>query len=276
MSVAARELVGRRLGKALAVEAQATEHPLGRFEAQLEVVDRVEERLLVLLEVLRVGERQPMHDSGEDQEARGDPGRLGSQQLGRVGVLLLGHDARARGEVLGQLAEGELVARPEHDLGSEAREVHGADRRPRTGSRERSRGWRPRRSSWARPSRSPGHPRALPRSRSQFSPASAPEPSGSSAARFANLGEAPGVSPQHPEVGQQVVPQVDGLGALEVRVAGHRPVGVALGQLQQAPHQRRRRAPWRAPRGRARTGRRRWPPGRFASGRCGACLRAAR
>ena len=105
-----------------------TEHALGRLEAELEGVDGVEERLLVLLEVLRVGERQPVHDPGEGQEAGGDPRRLGSQQLGRVGVLLLRHDARARGEVLGQLAEGELVARPEHDLGAEAGEVHGADR----------------------------------------------------------------------------------------------------------------------------------------------------
>ena len=35
--------------------------------------------------------------------------------------------------------------------------------------------------------------------------------------------EAPRVAPEHPEVRQQVVREVDGLRALEVRVAGHRP-----------------------------------------------------
>ena len=41
--------------------------------------------------------------------------------------------------------------------------------------------------------------------------------------------EAPRVAAEHPEVGEQVVREVDGLRALEVRVAGHRPVEVALG-----------------------------------------------
>ena len=116
MSVAAAELVAGRLGEAFPIEAQPAEHALGRLEAELEVVDRVEQRLLVLLQVLRVGERQAVQDPGEGQEARRDPRRLGPEQLRRVGVLLLRHDARARREVLGELAEPELVARPEHDL----------------------------------------------------------------------------------------------------------------------------------------------------------------
>ena len=36
------ELVGGRLGEALAMEAQTPEHPLRRLEAQLEAVDGVE------------------------------------------------------------------------------------------------------------------------------------------------------------------------------------------------------------------------------------------
>ena len=50
--------------------------------------------------------------------------------------------------------------------------------------------------------------------------------------------EAPGVAAEHPEVGEQVVREVDGLGALEVRVAGHRPVEVALGEVDQRRLQR--------------------------------------
>ena len=78
-----------------------------------------------------------------------DPRRLGAQQLGGVGVLLLRHDARARGEVLGGLAERELVgsttARSRRRAGTGARRRS----RPRRGSRARSRGSRRRRSSSA-------------------------------------------------------------------------------------------------------------------------------
>ena len=70
--------------------------------------------------------------------------------------------------------------------------------------------------------------------------------------------------------------QVDRLGALQVRVAGHRPVGVALGELQQPLHQRADQPPGQRRRARARTARGRSPPGRCASGRCGACRRAGR
>ena len=41
------------------------------------------------------------------------------------------------------------------------------------------------------------------------------------------------VAPEHPEVRQQVVREVDGLRALQVRVAGHRPVQVRVGELDQ-------------------------------------------
>ena len=54
-------------------------------------------------------------------------------------------------------------------------------------------------------------------------------------------GETLAVARQHPEVGEQVVAEVDGLGALQMRVAGQRPVDVLLSPLDQRPHQPRRR-----------------------------------
>ena len=63
-------LVGRRLGQPLAVEAQPGEHPLGRLEAELDRVDGVEQRLLVLLEVLGVGERQRVQHAERGSSAR--------------------------------------------------------------------------------------------------------------------------------------------------------------------------------------------------------------
>ena len=68
-----------------------------------------------------------MQDPDERRQRARDPRRLRPQQLGRVGVLLLRHDARAGGEVVGGLAEAELLARPEHDLAAEPREVGRAD-----------------------------------------------------------------------------------------------------------------------------------------------------
>ena len=48
--------------------------------------------------------------------------------------------------------------------------------------------------------------------------------------------EADRVALEHPEVGEEVVAEVDGLRALQVRVAGHRPVRVALAERQQPAH----------------------------------------
>ncbi len=48
--------------------------------------------------------------------------------------------------------------------------------------------------------------------------------------------EAQHVAGEHPEVGEQVVAEVDGLSALEVGVPGHRPVPVALREAEDPPH----------------------------------------
>ena len=69
---------------------------------------------------------------------------------------------------------------------------------------------------------------------SKFTPASAPAPSGSSPCAVEAEVEALEVAAELPEVGQQVVREVHGLGALEVGVAGHRPVEVALGLARAA------------------------------------------
>ena len=49
------------------------------------------------------------------------------------------------------------------------------------------------------------------------------------------------VALEHPHVGEQVVAEVDRLGALQVRVARQRPVEVALGGVDERRHERRRR-----------------------------------
>ena len=92
----------------------------------------------------------------------------------------------------------------------------------------------------ARRARSRARAATMPRSVSKFVPASAPAPSGSAAVCAATKREALAVAHEHPEVGEQVVRQVDRLGALQVRVAGQRPVEVALGGVDERRAQRRR------------------------------------
>ena len=164
-----------------------------------------------------------------------DPRRLGAQELGRVGVLLLRHDRRPARPRVGQLDEAELLAGPEHELGAQAREVRRARRR---GGEEvqdevavgdgvdRVRGDVGRSRARRRPSAG--------RWRSSRRPARRRRAAGPASARH---GEAQplAVARQHPDVGEQVVGEVDGLGALEMGVARQRPVEVGLGGGDRAP-----------------------------------------
>ena len=175
--------------------------------------------------------------AGRRAASSGEPttrGAFARSSSAASGFFFCGMRRRAGGEVVGELAEAELLARPDHDLGAQPREVRRADRPPRQVVEHEvavgdgvDRVRRDARRSRARAA-------IASRSRSQLSPASAPEPSGISAARRGARREPPRVAREHPEVGEQVVAEVDRLGALQVRVAGHRPVGVALGERRAA------------------------------------------
>jgi len=226
------ELVRRRCGKALAAEAKAREHPPRRLQAQLERVHRVEEVFLVLLEVLVVGQRQPVHDAMQRHQVTGDAGGLGAQQLGGVRVLLLGHQRGARGVGVRDLAERKFLARPHHDLRPQARQMHragggggdevehevaigdGVDRVLRdVGEAELTRDGTAVGGEVDAGQRAGAERQAIGGAQREV--------------------QAAGVAVEHPEVRQQVVRQIDGLRALEVRVPGHRPVDVRVGDVEQ-------------------------------------------
>ena len=206
--------------------------PASASQAELDRVGGVEERLLVLLEVLAVGERQAVQDAGQRRVGGEHPRRLRPQQLGGVGVHLLGHDRGARGELLGRPAEAELARRPEHDLGADPRQVGGADGRGAEVVEGEvavgdgvDRVLDDRRRSRARPA-------TASRSMSQLRPARAPEPSGITRRGPLGGGEAVGIAAQHPEPGEEVMAQRDRLGPLQVGVAGQPVLAVALGHRQ--------------------------------------------
>ena len=230
------------------VEAHAGDHAGRRGQLELERVDGVEDVLLVLLQVLVVGERQrvqhAVHGGEVPDQARG----LRAQELGGVGVLLLGHDRGARAPRVGQLAEAELAARPQHELGAEAREVGGAgggsgqvvEHEVAPGDGVDRVGRHVLEAELAR----------------EHAPVGVEVDAGERAGaerqrpgRALGEGEARAVALEHPEVREQMVAEVDGLGALQVRVAGHRPVGVLAGRApaawpsaRRSPSARRARA----------------------------------
>ena len=74
------------------------------------------------------------------------------------------------------------------------------------------------------------------RSVSKFTPASAPAPSGMTPQARSTAAKRVAVARGHPEPGEQVVGEVDRLRALQVGVAGQRPVEVALGGLDERRH----------------------------------------
>ena len=83
------------------MKADTRDHSVGGGERELERVNGVEQVLLVLLEVLVVGEREGVHYTVQPAQMRDDARGLRAQQLGCVGVLLLGHDRGARAPGVG-------------------------------------------------------------------------------------------------------------------------------------------------------------------------------
>ena len=96
-------------------------------QAHLHGVDGVEDGFLVLLHVLVVGQGDALHDGEQGDEGAIDPAGLTTDQLGHVGVLLLGHHGGAGGVGVVQLHILELPGAPQDDFLGEAAQVHHED-----------------------------------------------------------------------------------------------------------------------------------------------------
>ena len=147
-------------GDPVGAERRAVDDDGGQLQAGLDRVEGVEERLLVLLEVAVVGQGQPLDQDQQRGQVADHAGGPAPDQLQDVGVLLLGHDAAAGADRVGQRQEGELLGAPEDPLLGPAREVLGDQRSGRRPTRARSRGRSRRRGCWPprRRTRAPARP----------------------------------------------------------------------------------------------------------------------
>ena len=203
-------------------------------ERQRQAGKRVEDLLLVLLHVLGIGERQALHDDQQRGEGAGDAAGLGAHQLGGVRVALLRHDRGAGGEAVGEPDEAELRRAPQHDLLGEARQVHGANR---GGGKRLQREIAVRHGVervGGRPVEAERHGGGAAVDR----PGRAGERRGAQRALVqppAAIDEAAAVAIKHLHIGEEVMPEGNRLGALQMREARHHGVGM-FGGLRRQRH----------------------------------------
>ena len=103
---------------------QAGHHP----ERGLVHLDRVEQRGDPVLEVALVGQGQALEQGQDPGQLPDDAGSAAADQLGRVGVLLVGHHRAAGREGIGDAHEPEPWVRPPGDLLGEPAEVDHPER----------------------------------------------------------------------------------------------------------------------------------------------------
>ena len=77
-------------GHALGPVRDGGDHPVDREEGQSGGVDGVEERLLVLLEIAVVGERESLQDGQQRDQVADRAAALAAHQLGHVGFFFWG------------------------------------------------------------------------------------------------------------------------------------------------------------------------------------------
>ena len=79
-------------------------------------VERIEDRLLVLLHVLVVSERQALHDCEQAHQVAVNAPGLSADELRHIRVFLLRHDGRARGVRIVEFHKFKLPAAPGDNL----------------------------------------------------------------------------------------------------------------------------------------------------------------
>ena len=118
-----REALACGLEHGVGVEGHLLEHGVEDGNAVEHRLFGVEERLLVLLQILVVGKGERLERREEARKVADDPPALAADEFGDVGILLLRHDGGARRVGVGDLPEAELVRGIEDGVLGEAGEV---------------------------------------------------------------------------------------------------------------------------------------------------------
>ena len=90
--------------------------PAMAVTAQIDLIERVEQGLLVLLQIPVVGQREALEGGQEAGQVADQAAGLAPGQLGDVGVLLLGQHRAPGGVGVVEGHEAELVGGPDHHL----------------------------------------------------------------------------------------------------------------------------------------------------------------
>ena len=113
------------------VEPHGRHRPRDRRQDEVQRVHRVEERLLVLLEVAVVAGRQAVQHRRDRHEVRRHTCRLPADEFSGIGVPLLRHHARAGGVGLVEFGPCQRLVGPSSKIRRQARKVGRGDRRHR-------------------------------------------------------------------------------------------------------------------------------------------------
>ena len=119
-----REPPRRERCQPLGVERQGLDASGQGGQQQLQLVHGVEDGLLVLLQVPVVRQWQTLQRRQQTREVADQSPGLAPGQLGDVGVLLLGHDARPGRPGVVEGDEAELRRAPQHDLLAQPGQIH--------------------------------------------------------------------------------------------------------------------------------------------------------
>ena len=110
------------------IHLQPVHHLRIHFEGQLDGIEAVKERLLVLLHVPVVGQGQALQEGQQAHQIAIQPPGLAAGQLRHVRVLFLRHQAAAGGVGIAQGHEPELRTHPQNHILTEPRQMGAAQR----------------------------------------------------------------------------------------------------------------------------------------------------
>ena len=120
--------LARGLAHAGDVRRHVADHAGHGGKRQHQGCERVHRAFFVLLHVLLVRQREPLHHDQQCLERADNASGLRPHQLGGIRVALLRHDRGAGGEAVRERDEADEGRAPDHDLLGEARQVHRRDR----------------------------------------------------------------------------------------------------------------------------------------------------